>query len=210
MREEKYDIAKAIAIYFVVLGHMFDQLGLVDSNIINFTHMPVFFFISGYFLYNTIDKYSIDQFVKKKVKSLLIPYFAWSFISFVANISMLMIRRSFTLMVLKEEFIQIFLFARSTWFFIVLFFSAIFLALFCYYSKSRYWKLQCILAWLLFSLLPIHGEFAIYKFKWLFPFMLLGYLIAEYKSEYSITRQKRFLGGGGMSYWISCTCKIIL
>jgi len=62
------DIARGIAMVSIVLGH----LRLNNINRVVFTyHLPIFFIISGFFI-NTNDKMS--HFVKKKVRTLIVPY----------------------------------------------------------------------------------------------------------------------------------------
>ena len=62
------DVAKGIAIISIVLGHLANR----RINSVAFTfHVPVFFFLSGYFL--NLDL-KVSDFVKKKAKSLLVPY----------------------------------------------------------------------------------------------------------------------------------------
>lgn len=62
------DIARGIAMISIVLGH----LRLNNINRVVFTyHLPIFFIISGFFI-NTNDKMS--HFVKKKVRTLVVPY----------------------------------------------------------------------------------------------------------------------------------------
>lgn len=62
------DIARGIAIICIVLGH----LGNATINKIVFTfHVPIFFFITGYF---TTDKLPIKNFINNKFKTLIIPY----------------------------------------------------------------------------------------------------------------------------------------
>ncbi|MBZ9609303.1 acyltransferase family protein [Clostridium estertheticum] len=63
------DIAKAIGIIFVILGHT----DFKYSNIIYLFHMPLFFFISGYFFENYYFINPMKVFVKK-VRSLYFPY----------------------------------------------------------------------------------------------------------------------------------------
>lgn len=181
MRDAKYDIVKAIAIYLVIVGHVIDQIGLEKSFLIRYLHMPVFFFVSGFFLYHTIHKYTFREVFIKKAKTLLTPYIIWSFISFGVNVIIFFIQKNYGYQNLKEEFIEIFLYARSLWFFIMMFFSSIFLAVFAYTIKNKYWILICVCGWFLVSMQPINNIFLLYKFKWLFPFMLLGYLSAKYK-----------------------------
>lgn len=66
-----YDVAKGICIISVVLGH----LGIA-TRFVYFYHLPVFFFISGIFL--DAEKYSLKEFLLKKIKSLYIPYVIFS------------------------------------------------------------------------------------------------------------------------------------
>lgn len=71
IRLDYIDIAKAIALFFVVLGHL-PLKGQVFDWIFSF-HMPLFFILSGMTL--NIDKYkNIFEYIKKKVKQLLIPF----------------------------------------------------------------------------------------------------------------------------------------
>ncbi|MBR1931112.1 MAG: acyltransferase [Lachnospiraceae bacterium] len=63
------DIARGIAICCIVLGH----LGVGEINRIVFTfHVPLFFFLSGFFMNN---KYAFREFVRRKARNLLVPYF---------------------------------------------------------------------------------------------------------------------------------------
>lgn len=63
------DIARGIAIISVVLGH----LNYAPFTRVVFTyHLPIFYFISGYFLEDRLGK---GAFVRKKARRLLLPYF---------------------------------------------------------------------------------------------------------------------------------------
>lgn len=70
-RDLQLDIAKGIAIYSVVLGHL--DTGL-KGQIIYLFHMPFFFIISGYF--HQLD-HQEGRYLRKKAVSLLIPYFVY-------------------------------------------------------------------------------------------------------------------------------------
>lgn len=70
------DNAKAIAIFFIVLGHILPS-GALCGYIFSF-HVPLFFFLSG--LTFTADK-SPKGFFKSKAKRILLPYLAFSVIS---------------------------------------------------------------------------------------------------------------------------------
>lgn len=75
MGREKYlDVAKAIALFFVILGHLVTFRGTAYTWIFSF-HMMLFFFISGcQFNADKYKNYSLSEFLDKKVKSLLIPF----------------------------------------------------------------------------------------------------------------------------------------
>lgn len=65
------DMAKGYGILFVILAHLGVD-GIIDSWIYTF-HMPLFFFLSGS-VFST--KYDFSTFLKRKIKSMIIPYFA--------------------------------------------------------------------------------------------------------------------------------------
>lgn len=77
-----FDYLKGIAIILVVIGHVmqfsfgFDTSDVVDM--LGIFHMPVFFYISGYFLYKPIDNISL-LFVKlyRRTLLLVVPYFVF-------------------------------------------------------------------------------------------------------------------------------------
>ena len=71
------DYIKGIGIIFVILGH----IGFGSKYIYTF-HMPLFFFLSG-FLMHTINNKSINSFIISKIKSILLPYFSFSLLSFL-------------------------------------------------------------------------------------------------------------------------------
>lgn len=84
MRDSSFDIMKGIAILLVVLGHSVpDQasasgiasypLYLMRTIIYSF-HMPVFFFVAGYFMHIPL-KEGFQKFVKDKSIRLMVPYF---------------------------------------------------------------------------------------------------------------------------------------
>ena len=50
-RLKEIDIYKTIAIVMVVCGHVASNTVGVFSGFISFVHMPIFYFVSGFFLY---------------------------------------------------------------------------------------------------------------------------------------------------------------
>lgn len=77
MERIKYiDIAKGIGIFLVVLGHVSTNVTL-GGYIYSF-HMPLFFFLSG-----LTARFTSEDFLIKKLKTLLIPYYFWYFVFFL-------------------------------------------------------------------------------------------------------------------------------
>lgn len=64
------DMAKGLGIILVIVAHL--QPTFFTNEIYTF-HMPLFFFLSGYVF--TVEKYNFLQFIKRKAKTILIPYF---------------------------------------------------------------------------------------------------------------------------------------
>lgn len=77
-RIKSIDIAKAIGIILIVLGHVSEN-GRITKFVYSF-HVPLFFIISGY-LYKQESKEIM--FLKKKIKTIIVPYLAFGLLSFV-------------------------------------------------------------------------------------------------------------------------------
>ncbi len=74
------DIAKALGMLTIIWGHI--RLGADSTVFVYAFHIPLYFFLSG-LVFNR-DRYSgFKQFFIKRVKSLLIPYFIFSFLTWV-------------------------------------------------------------------------------------------------------------------------------
>ena len=77
-RERKWDFLRGIAIFLVVLGHTIQWMdpdwkhNLLFIGIYSF-HMPLFMFISGYFLRNNLHQIAFWKWQKQKTGQLLIP-----------------------------------------------------------------------------------------------------------------------------------------
>ena len=95
-REIWADVAKGLAIVFVVYGHAYR--GLREANLLSdspawaivdyviyTTHMPVFFFITGYFFDASIRKGG-RKFWSGRLAVLVWPYLLWSFLQFQAQL----------------------------------------------------------------------------------------------------------------------------
>ena len=93
-RIKSIDIARAICIVLVVIGHYFPDGSPLwycrFRNWIYSFHMPAFMFISGY-VYNLTQRSAKRptylQFIRKKARRLLVPYFVVSFIIILLKLS---------------------------------------------------------------------------------------------------------------------------
>jgi fucose 4-O-acetylase-like acetyltransferase len=79
-RIDYLDIVKGLGIIFVVIGHS----GLLLSKFVYLFHIPLFFFISGYFYQ---DKYTLNfsDFIIKRIKSLYIPFVKFELLFLAAH-----------------------------------------------------------------------------------------------------------------------------
>ena len=79
-----FDIAKAICIIFVVIGHYLPSGSpmwyMMVNKVIYSFHMPLFMFASGYIYMATKKPMPYQGFLLKKMKRLMLPYFSVSLI----------------------------------------------------------------------------------------------------------------------------------
>lgn len=91
-RVDWVDTAKGLGIVLVVLGHVMRGLGsahlmswtstieFIDLWIYSF-HMPLFFFLSGLFLFGSATKRPFSDFSSDKLRTIAYPYFIWSILT---------------------------------------------------------------------------------------------------------------------------------
>ena len=68
-RDDTFDIIKGICILLMIVGHC--SINAILANVIYSFHMPVFFFIAGFFF----KQYGLRKIVNAGIRRLLIPYF---------------------------------------------------------------------------------------------------------------------------------------
>jgi fucose 4-O-acetylase-like acetyltransferase len=98
MRKSLLDCIRGLGMILVVFGHA--QRGLHDAHLlpthypfeqIDFTlytfHMPLFFLLSGLFVWPSVEK-SSQRFLRSKVLTIVVPYFVWSIIQGGVQIAM--------------------------------------------------------------------------------------------------------------------------
>lgn len=190
LRLEWVDFAKVMAIFLVFLGHT--EVSSPVMNRIYLFHMPLFFVISG-ILWNE-EKYkdiSLLGFIKKKFKSLIIPYFKIAIVCFVIRgliINFFILNYESYTDALLRYIVGILLTIGSTeympscspiWFLTCLFFAELWI---CMIMKQKLHYLYVIVA----IIIGVFIEY-ILKLPWglgmsirAVPFLYLGILIKRY------------------------------
>ena len=200
-----FDIAKLIAIVMVVWGHVEANLFNNDFSFVNMCHMPFFFFTSGYFFYKECSCNSRTKLIKKKTLRLLVPYLAWSFISLVMNVLICAVRGSEVgfWSIFIAQFVDIFIYSRSVWFIVQLYITVLFF-LFTKYVSDKFHISHMLFGLCLYVTFVIIGPndiLCFYKFKWLFPFWIMGYCLCG--------TNKNIVSVLSANTWKGCLCLII-
>lgn len=184
-RLQYFDQMKGIAIILVVIGHVMQfSFGFNTSDVVDMLgifHMPVFFYISGYFLYKQIDNISL-LFVKlyRRTLSLLVPYLVFGALWCMFS------GYSFSTLILEG--------GGRYWFLYVLLLLSSFFILYGYLLQriKSEWVYICL--WILPYLAIILAKVFGYKFELLcinqlntyYRYFLIGYLCRRYSKLNSI------------------------
>ena len=97
-RDQSIDVLRGLAIILVVAGHA--NRGAIDEklsysrllNLIDYViysvHMPVFFYLSGYFCFASLNKRETLTFFRSRMRVIVRPYIIWSVITVAAGVVM--------------------------------------------------------------------------------------------------------------------------
>lgn len=131
-RIDYLDIIKGIGIILVVFGHSHGNSEFESYKWITSFHMPLFFIVSG-FLISTKDikEIKFKEFLFKKSKSLLIPYFLFSLIYLPLKI--IVFNLNISSAIIHSAYIMILHGINAAWFLPCLFFVEI-----LFYLSTRY------------------------------------------------------------------------
>lgn len=184
-RVEYIDIAKAIGIYLVILGHAVSSDTVVKNVVYSF-HMPLFFILSGMVIRKK-DDYRLKAWiniVKKKFFTLIIPYIVWGCIY-----SAFSFKNLFFIAYGTRETLIFADSLTSLWFLPTLFISGILAEFVISISRNTKW-IPAIVAVGMFTvavLLPDLGKFG---YPWgvnigvmATAFILFGYTVKDFISE---------------------------
>lgn len=146
-RQPEVDVAKGIGIILVVLAHC--SGGSLLGNLINAFHMPLFFCLSGLFLFHKNESFKV--FLNKKAKSLLFPCLVFGVLLSTYSTALDYVRGEGEIP-LGLRYVGLFINTRhnpypgSLWFFLALFLVELMLYFIHKIIHSNAWRLIIVLA----------------------------------------------------------------
>lgn len=178
------DVAKAICIILVVIGHYIPDNSpdwyVAVHDIIYTFHMPLFMFASGYVYIATVKDIPYGQFILKKVRRLMVPYFTTSII--VISIKILTEgSMSVDNPVTAASYLRMFYYPEAgyfLWFIWALWWMFVIIPLLG--TRSARLALFFIGLVLHYTPLPLTDIFCLAQFKNMFVFFMLGVIAFEH------------------------------
>lgn len=193
-----FDIAKAICIILVVIGHYSPDESpewyVWIHDVIYIFHMPLFMFASGY-IYNATRKAEIGYgaFLLKKIKRLMIPYLVTSVI--IISIKLLTQSNAYVENpVTWGSYIAIF-YSPSAGYFLWFVWALWWIFVVVPSFKTRASRMGLLVAALLLALFPVEltRVFCLQEFKQMLVYFMLGVVSCDFK-QYVLFDRYRWTG----------------
>ena len=184
-RQRYIDIAKGILIICVVIGHVLNfeySITTAIKTIIYTFHMPAFFIISG--LLTNVNKWknqSLGDFIKRKIKRLIIPYILFEIIGGIIQIFLYGFAAVNPVGILYG-IVSIHCSVGADWFLPTLFLAEL-LMLFCIkFFAPKFWGIVAVIDFILAFITPdINYTIAVIRRILIaFGFIILGVLFKKY------------------------------
>lgn len=165
-RDSNIDILKAIAIIAVIVGHFY--VFILNSDVVDNTfffeiccsfHLPLFFFLSGFFFKKNNDVIKLVKYIINRFKRLIIPYFLWG---------------SLCALLLYYQGWRVGLVFHGYWFLKSLFLYSVIIALFSFFSNA---KTEIIITLISIVLFYIAYKLKICSRPDYYAFFALGFLL---------------------------------
>lgn len=189
-RDNTIDIVKGITIFLMVWGH--NAFGSFVHEKIYLFHIPLFFFISGFFLKNKSN--SLNQFIVSKINRLIFPFiFYWCIIR-IWNIIFTFVTSGFNINNVREYILSqnFFPSTGALWFLISLFIVSIVSYIIVYKFRLRLIYILCTAC--LFNVIAYYlpykeGVFPLYYGQSLimFSFFIFGFWSYNFKFKTNAT-----------------------
>lgn len=177
-RNPTLDVLKGITIWTVVFTHIHGIKLLPAFLSVTVFYMPFFFILSGYALYNPLqkDKNNALLYIAKKIKRLLVPALCWSLSSVVYNLVKSALNGGIDGAAVKNIFWHVYhgMTGGTIWYLWVLFALSVFIFFALRLFRER--PEGHIVFFCIFCLLPKTG-FAIDRLETYYPYILLGYYL---------------------------------
>lgn len=175
------DIAKAFAIWLVVMGHVcqwrFPMAGKWLADIIYTFHMPLFLFLSGLFAKKAIeaaDGGKVIAYIRKKCRQLLLPFVVWMLLWCAIKCESLML-------LLEGGFIYWYL---LTLFEFLMYFCCLRLLSNLFKIKDKFFPIVLALSVFMLYSVPVNSHLGIflriYYSSYFYIFFVLGFLFNRY------------------------------
>ncbi|MFH0753766.1 MAG: acyltransferase family protein [Candidatus Omnitrophota bacterium] len=179
------DIVKGMAILLVVAGHVIQRSMVVEGQdyflnplfkCIYMFHMPVFFFISGFLMAQSLKKRSLAEILKLRAGGLLVPFLSWGLLGmgtvFVLSGGHLNGRGIVDFFMDPAQLPVWFI-----WFLWTLFVSS-FLLLVSVFLERWLGKFSFVAVFLVLLAMPLNSFLSFYYVKWFYLFYLAGYIVS--------------------------------
>lgn len=202
-RNIKIDAIKGSMIILVVFRHsiqrcMSNYSSNVFFNLIGSFHMELFMIISGFVIYNKLPQKLESQWLIKKFKLLIIPFFSWCVISYFYNTYVISDRFFLKSPSFLQYVLDVFLNPYyGKWYIWVLFFIYILICLLGYIKRYQELVLLGATLVLLYTMHVLPDIFGFSLISQYFPFFIVGFLISKYKqriiSHFSVAAAVSFI-----------------
>ncbi len=195
-RFEIIDIAKAILVYFVALAHMqimpYNATLAFSMNCL----LQAFFFLSGLFFEPSCKRKTGREFLLAKVRTLILPYLIWSTVALMYHAIQFIVTGAQTgewggsLLAFLAEASDIYLYARSLWFLLVLFLMNVICS---YIERLVGWNRAAFLGlmtvgWAISFAFGKVTVLSLYRLQWFLPYFLLGIVCSYLEVEKRLDR----------------------
>lgn len=119
------DYAKGIGILLIMMAHSIQYFKSMQgmNDFITSFHVPIFFIVSGYLAYINREKDEpFIYYIKRKARSLLVPYVFFSLFNSALKISVLFLKHEINTEIICKELIELLITGNGTvWFLVTLF-----------------------------------------------------------------------------------------
>ena len=161
--------------------------------------MPLFVFISGYLLANSLSKRSVSEVLNARVKSLFVPFVAWSILGIAVSLGL---KPMLDGKIIICEIIDQVCLNPAVWFLWTLFAVAV-LALFASHMSIKFSKAAHMLVCGVIIFFPVNQYAGVYYIQWFYIFFIAGFGLFHWQARHEIRYLK-------IIFWISLVVFIVL